>query len=351
MSWRGIASAFLGLLFGLARISPALCAAPEPARVHLSMDRRSGAEQCQTIENLQLAVETRLRRPVFVARDRADLLVEISASRAGRRYVMRISLLDREGRRLGERRLETAARHCSALDDSLALVVSLAADVRRSEDPTPPELRPGGAKGEATTEAEPVSATIPRADAPRLSTPLLIPETTSAPRAPFAFQPSLGSAFALGLLPQLAWGAQARLVIVPPELWPLVVEGTLWRRQRLGRERGVHFSLQTLRVGVCPIQSGWKRWELSLCIDESVGVIRARGFGFDEDSPATHFWAALGAGGSARHPLGPLFLSGAASLLAPLVQRRYFYADEETVTLYRAPWLLGVAAVSVGIDL
>jgi hypothetical protein len=347
MSWRRIATALFALLLGLGRAAPAQCAAADPARVYLSMDRRSGAEGCPSVEELRLAVETRLRRPVFVAKGQADLLVELSAVREGRRYVVLITLLDRERRWLGERRLETRARHCSALDDSLALVLSLAADVRRSEIPTPAQLPPV----EAQTETKAVSVASARTGTPRLSTPLLIPETTSTPRLPFALQPSLGSAFGLGLLPQLAWGAQARLVIVPPELWPLIVEGTVWGGQRLGRERGVRFSLQTLRVGVCPVRSGWERWELSLCIDEALGVIRARGFGFDEDRPATHFWAALGAGGSARHPLGPLFLSGAASLLAPLVQRRYFYADEGSVTLYRAPWLLGMAAISVGIDL
>jgi hypothetical protein len=329
MSWRGIRSLALALLLGLGHAPPARGAAAEPARVHLSMDRRSGAEECLSPGALERAVETRLRRPVFVPEGEADLRVELSAFRERRRYVVLITLLDRERRPLGERRLETGAPHCSALDDSLALVLSLAADVRRSETPAPAQAPAG----------------------PRLSTPLVIPAATTAPRLPFAFQPSLGSAFGLGLLPRLAWGAQARLVIVPPELWPLIVEGTLWHPQRLGRERGVHFSLQTLRLAVCPIRGGWRRVELSLCIDESLGMIRARGFGFDEDRPASHFWAALGAGGSARYPLGPLFLSGAASLLAPLVQRRYFYADEESVTLYRGPWLLGLAAFSVGIDL
>jgi hypothetical protein len=347
MSWRHIASAVLALLLGLGRAAPAQCAAAEPARVYLEVDRRSGAEGCPSAEELRLAVETRLRRRIFVAEDQADLLVELSAFREGSRYVVLITLLDRERRWLGERRLETGARHCSALDDSLALVLSLAADVRRAPAQAPAAAAPAI---EDETEAGRAASPPHTEDAP-LSTPLLIPATTPAPRTPFEFQPSLGSAFGLGLLPRLAWGAQARLVIVPPELWPLVVEGTLWHPQRLGREHGVDFSLQTLRVGLCPVRRAWGRLELALCVDPSLGVMRTRGFGFDEASAATHLWAALGAGGSVRYPIGPLFLSGAASLLAPLVQRRYFYADEETVTLHRAPWLLGVAAISVGIDL
>jgi hypothetical protein len=311
--------------------------AQPPALVHLAYDRAAAASGCQTPDELRAAVETRLGRRVFAPEASADLFAEVRAYRRARRYVITVTLFDASRRRLGERRLETGARHCSALDDPLALVLSLAADVSR----------PPPAPSATETPAQAAPPPVPLA----LSTPVVIPETAHAPRASVVLQPSVGVAFGVGLLPHLAVGAQARLGLILPQFWPVVLDATLWYRQRLGDEQGVRFAVRTLRLGLCPWQSVAGGLELSVCIDELFGAVRAKGFGFDERDTTDRWLAAIGGGATARYSFGPGFVSGSGSLLVPLVQRRYFYTDGEQVTLYDSPWALGVFAISIGLEI
>jgi hypothetical protein len=80
-------------------------------------------------------------------------------------------------------------------------------------------------------------------------------------------------------------------------------------------------------------------------------MVKATGFGFDQDQPTERWLAAFGLGASGRYPAGPVFLSVSGSLLVPLVQRRYFFTDGVDVTLHEGPWLFGVAVFSLGLDL
>jgi hypothetical protein len=309
-----------------------------PALVHLEHVLHAGAKQCQSASDLTRAVEARLRRRVFVPALEADLFAQVRAHREKARYVIEVRLEDREGRLLGRRRLETGARHCSALDDSLALVLSLAADV--------PRARP-----EQAGPTPPVTKVPASSSPPTLATAVSIPAATHSPRLSFGVQPSLGVAVSAGLLPRLGVGAQARLQLRPPNFWPVVLNGTYWRGQRLGAEAGADFALRTLQLWICPWTSQLGRVEVELCVDQLIGVVKATGFGFDQDQPTERWLAALGMGASGRYPAGPLFLSVSGSLLVPLVQRRYFFKDGVDVTLHQGPWLFGVAVFSLGLDL
>jgi hypothetical protein len=332
-------------------VAVALSAAPaaaEPAPAHhalarLSYVRGPGAETCIAAPALSAAVEARLGRRVFVQSEPADLLVVVAASRAGQGFAIKVALVDAKQRRIGERRLVTRARHCSALDDSLALVVALAADVA-------PHAVPTASAADATDASVATSAAAASSNV-RAETTLTIPEATAAPRAPFAFQPSLGGAFALGLLPRFAAGAEVSLAIVPPRFWTLVFAVALWHDQSLGSSHGARFDAQTLRFGVCPFETALERWHFRACADESFGAMHVRGFGFDKDQFSTRWLGALGAGASARHGFGVGFAGVSGSLLVPLVQRRYFYAEEGSVTLYRAPGVFALGTLFAGFEL
>jgi hypothetical protein len=337
-AWAVLALSWLSAATSSAAEAPAADAtADPPALLHLAYDRAAAASGCQTPEELSAAVEARLGRRVFVPEQSADLVAEVRAYRRARRYVITVTLFDASRRRLGERRLETRARHCSALDDSLALVLSLAADVRR-----PPA---------APSSTEPVTPASPPPAPLALSTPVVIPETAHAPRAEVVLSPSLGVAFGVGLLPHLAVGAQARLGLVVPRFWPVVVDATWWHGQRLGDEQGARFALETLRLGVCPWQLAADGLELSVCVDELFGALRAEGFGFDERETVDRWLAAVGAGATASYSFGPGFVSASGSLLVPFVQRRYFYTDGEQFNLYESPWALGTFTISVGLEI
>lgn len=313
---------------------------PQAAFVHLTYLREGRAAECLSAEGLVSAVEARLGRRVFVPAARADVFAEVRAAHERARFVVTLSLFDSARRPLGERRLETRARHCSALDDSLALVLSLAADLRRDPEPMPERVVPDDRRSGAVASK-----------GGTLQTPIRIPEATLAPRLGFSFRPDLGLALAVGLLPSAALGARARLEVLPPRFWPLMLDLTLWHGQRLGAERGVRFAVQSMGVGICPYARSLERLQMLVCVNELLGKLKARGFGFDEAESSDRWIGALGASVLGRYAFGRLYLSLGGSLLVPLVQRRYFYTDGDETTLYQAPWLQGVIEGALGVEL
>lgn len=311
-----------------------------PVLVALRVVREPGAESCASAAELIRAVETRLGRSVFAASPEADLKASLHAVHTRRRFVLELSLESARGQRIGVRRLETQARNCSALDDSIALVLALAVDLRRND----PRLT-----GEPTapTSNDPARAS----ESEPLVTPLTIPADTLAKRPTLEFEPALAGVVAIGLLPRAALGVDLSLSVSASSFWPVELGATLWQSERLGRERGVDFSVQSYRLAVCPFAAPFGRVGVRFCVEQAVRRIDARGFGFDRDQPGGGWVPALGGRAEARVDLGSLFLGLTGSLLVPFVQRRYFYDDGGDVTLYRTPWGSSALALGLGVRL
>jgi hypothetical protein len=324
----------LGLVLGSASLARA-GEEPRPARLFLDYERGAGAGTCLEPSELARAVEQRLGRAVFVAAAEADILTRIRAQRSAHGFRIDVQLLDHERRSLGRRRLHTRARHCSALDDALALVVSLAADVSSA----PAAAVPGVA-----------SSPVPLAP---LETPIEVPESTSEPRLGWQVRPGLGVSALSGLLPSLAWGLSAELELRPPRFWPLWLRAAAWRSQRVaaGADRA-EFSAQSVELGVCPWILHWERLESRACAQQWLGRVRAKGVGFDRDqSPGVAATLALGLNEMLSYRLGDWLISASGSLLAPLTQRRYFYVDGSEITLHDQPWVWAIGTISLGLEL
>jgi hypothetical protein len=305
-----------------------------PVLVELSVARQAGARGCIDRDALAAAVETRLGRNVFVPSADADLRARVTASIAGRGFVLVLILQNRSGARIGVRRLTTRARHCSALDDSLALVLALAVDLRRDD----PRL-----------ELQPTQSSAPAEPPAAIATPLSIPDDTLPRRLPVVFEPQLGAALAFGLLPGARFGADLSLGIEWPHFWPLELGFTLWQSARLGTEQGLGFSALGYRLAVCPLEASFAPARLRFCAEHDGERIDAHGFGFDRNQPARGLVPLLGARARASLDLEPAFLSLSGALLVPLLERRYFYAQGADVTLYDTPSLLGMLSLSIGV--
>ncbi|HEU4578030.1 MAG TPA: hypothetical protein VFS67_07235 [Polyangiaceae bacterium] len=315
-------------------------AEPAPARLGLHYERSAGAAQCLAPAALVQAVEQRLGRSVFVPAAQADLQARVRAQRVARGFRIDVELVDREGRSLGKRHLRTRARHCSALDDSLALVVSLAVDIAAA-----PEA-PAGAEPTAEVAPEPAAA-APAA----LETPIEVPESSYSPRAGWQLAPALGVLVAGGLVPGLGLGGSFELELRPPAFWALWLRAALWQPRRIGAGQGVELSAQTLELGVCPLLFELAGLESRLCAQQLVGRVAMQGFGFDRDQSGSGASFALGASESLRQHFGAWFISVSGSLLAPLVQRRYFYVDGADIVLHEPAPLWAFAGVSFGLEL
>ena len=306
---------------------------PAPALLALDYERAAGAGHCLEPAALARAVEQRLGRTVFVPRARAELQVRVRAERAARGFRIDTELFDREGHSLGKRHLRTRARHCSALDDSLALVVSLAVDVAASPEPEP-----------AAPEAAPPAPVA-------LETPIEVPASTHAPRASWQLAPALGVLVAGGLLPGVGLGGAFELELRPPAFWALWLRAALWQPRRIGGEQGVQLSAQTLELGVCPWFFELAGIESRLCAEQWIGRVAMQGFGFDRDQSGSGASFALGATESLRQHFGAWFISVSGSLLAPLVQRRYFYVDGGDIVLHEPAAVWAFGSVSFGLEL
>jgi len=301
----------------------------QPARLVLDYQRGPGAAGCLAPQELASAVEQRLGRAVFVAASAAEMQAWVRARRVGRGFAIDVEL--RAGARsLGRRRLATRARHCSALDDALTLVISLAADVAVS----PASDAPG------TTSLTP------------LETAIELPASSVAPRLGWHARPSLGAAALSGLLPALGAGFALELELRPPQFWPLWLRAAGWGRQSVGAGLGgADFSAQSLELGVCPWTPEWGSIELRSCAEQLLARVYAKGVGFDLDQSGASASLALGVSETLSLHFGDWFVSVSGSLLAPLIQRRYFYDDGGEITLHDQPWVWWLGGLWLGFEL
>jgi hypothetical protein len=322
----------------------------DPALVHLDYRRDPRAASCVSAPQLVRDVEARLGRRVFVAPADAELTARVRARRVARRFVVELELFDRDRRSLGRRELSTHGAHCSALDDSLALVLALAADMPRQ----PPLPEGPAAAPAATAPAATAPAAGPAPAAASLGSAISIPATTHAPRLGVRVRPSLGAAAALGLAPGLAPGLELGFALRANQFWPVVVHGAGFLQQDRGSSvpaKGATFALQTLLLGVCPWTEGLGAFEASACALQCLGRVRARGVGFDEEQRDDGWSLHIGAGLGLSRAFGPLFVGASGALLVPVVRRRYFFTDDVDITLYEQPWLGGLLALRVGTEI
>jgi hypothetical protein len=319
-------------------------AEPAPALLALDYARSAGAAHCLGPAALARAVEQRLGRKVFVPRARAELQAHVRAERVAHGFRIDVELFDGEGHSLGKRHLRTRARHCSALDDSLALVVSLAVDVAASPAPQEQEQ-----EQEQAPEASPERTQPPAPLA--LETPIEVPASSYAPRAGWQLAPALTVLAAGGLLPGMGLGGAFELELRPPAFWALWLRAALWQPRRIGGSQGVKLSAQTLELGVCPWLFELAGVESRLCAQQLIGRVAMQGFGFDRDQSGSGASFGLGATESLRQHFGDWFISLSGSLLAPLVQRRYFYVDGGDIVLHDPAPVWAFGSLSFGLEL
>lgn len=344
---------------GDTRNAPRSSSAPLPAMVRLDYEREREAAGCVAPSQLVRDVEARLGRRVFVSAERAEpaeLVARVRAGRVARRFRIELELFDRAGRSLGRRELSSEAAHCSSLDDSLALVLALAADMPREPAPVAePSTEPPASAGQVPPPAEPApEAPASPPAAPPLNTPLSIPPETFAPRLGARLRPTLGVVAAAGIVPSIAPGLELGLELTLNRFWPIRLHGAGFTEQQqpagvTGKE--ATFSAQTLSLGVCPWMGPLGPFEGSVCAVQCFGRVRARGVGFDEEQRNTGWLLHAGAGLALAHELGPLFVAASATLLVPVVRRRYFFDDGADITLYEQPWLGGLVALRVGTEI
>ncbi len=320
--------AALGLAMCLT-VAGTVRAAPEWITATLQVERSEDAADCIDADGIRQAVESRLRRPVFVTEPEADVRVQATLRRARSGWAADLALKTPSGRQLGTRQLSTEAPHCSALDDSVALALALMLDVPREEvmaaEGPPPDDRP----------REPAPSQPPP------STPVQLPEDTPPRRQPWSFEGSVLAVLGVGVLPGAAPGARLSLAVEPLVFWLTEIEWTWWpARDASDAGAGAELRRQSVGLFVCPLSLGMVPVRAHACLGQQVGWIRAEGYGFDanRDRARTTYGLALRARGSIQLA-GPLTLRAGLELEATLVRDRFVFTEGDGTQerLYRLP--------------
>jgi hypothetical protein len=278
----------------------------------LDWQRASGAESCLAGPALEQAVEERLARDVFVPRERADIRVEGRIGPvAGGGWKASLALSTARGEPVGTRELVTRAEHCSALDDSLALVVALMVDLpleQVKERDRAAEQRRGAEQQRSPARVQ--------------ATPIVLPPRTHAPRKGWQFAAGAAAVVSAGLLPGLAPGIELSAGIEPPSFWYTELSGAAWFEKTAGSaEAGSRFSFAALRLTSCPLQVGATSTRLYGCFGQLVGRLHAEGFGFDRNRERSRLVYDFELGLNLRQRLaGPVWLRTGLRGDVPLVR-------------------------------
>ncbi|HWA72703.1 MAG TPA: hypothetical protein VG937_10220 [Polyangiaceae bacterium] len=323
----------------LATSSAAPRATAEPAALAtLELTRSSAAEHCIDARTLTRSVETRLARRAFA--DTAPLRLRVALDRRGPNWIAELSLSDSAGP-LGERSLSTGAAHCSALDDSLALVVALLVG-------TPPErVEPAAAAPTVPAHAATPSAAPKTTQA---ATPLFLPADTWAPRAPWQFSGRAGGSLLFFALPGVAYGPSLGVAARPPS-GPWLRLNADWVLPKEGESgdgvHGVRVSSERLGLLVCGLSLGAGSLEWQFCAGQRVGRVTAEGLGFDYSARVRRLYFAATLGGELTlHLANRWYLPVGLFAEIPLT-RDQFVARDASEPLHRIGAVAGVLSAAI----
>jgi hypothetical protein len=330
-------------LFGF----PASASAAEPLRppnTSIEVERDASTQACADAGQVTSAVEERLGRRVFGARSEVELHLRVRFEHEQpRSFRAALFLSDRTGHEVGRREISASARHCSALDASLALVIALLVDT--PPVPPPPSSPP----------VTPTAAPAPPPETPReRPTPITLPAETHAPREPWWFALTLSGASALGVLPGPAFGAALGFGARPPGFRQIWLSAERLPQRRLGSTPSTELSLTRFGLMLCPWELGSGALQGAACVGQRVGFVSAAGAGFDVNQSTRQLSYDLSVELAGTQELvSPLFLKLAASGELPLARPAYVSrsADGTRREWFQASPLAVSARLGLGLEL
>lgn len=275
--------------------------------------------ECGGDAAIELAVEERVRRRVFVAPELADITLSIAFAGDGSRATIVES--SRASVELGRREVPLPANDCAKSLETIAVVLAIMIGPERKTTEPPP-----GVPAELPPPEVPAPPPQKKKEEP--------PPKKVEPPAHWTVAPLAEVAVGTGVLPGVAWAIEAGVVIGTPvkrlfmiaraEYWPIQYTPTRPTAEvtRLG---GAVLGCGEL------VHTGPNA--LSLCAGFDGGLLRTESTAFTRTSNAT---AVLGALAEVRfgfrfeRPLGPFVVEPvlAAQVSAILKRDRFTYRDE-----------------------
>ncbi len=296
-------------------------AAEPPVTSSLEWEAPSG-KGCPSADELAQAVEARLGRRVFVPVAKADVRLRGAIAANGRvPWTVTLTLHDAREHELGTRELRSLSKSCSALRDTLPVVVALLIDLPRPrielELPEPPVVP---------------ESTVPRARPTADSEPpnLAKPAEAAAARS-WSFGGALMGAAAIGVVPRWGWGMAMAFDVRPPAgpYWSLwVSEIGPSASSSTETELGVLVSIRQAGLRVCPSLLGASApVTVDACAGWSLGQVATRGVGYDENLAQSQVYSALEGGVRVGVPIFKTVAIGLDAMAEAPLSRARFYGE------------------------
>lgn len=318
----------------------------QPRTSSLSWTRLPGADSCAGPQLLARAVESRLRRDVFVSPARADLSVEGSIqprSPSGWRAVVRVH--DAKGELLGERELSTERPDCADLTEPLVLVIALMIDPDAALHATEPEP-PASPEPPAP---EPPAPAPPRVEVRRETVYVPVP-VESPPRDTWQFEGGAGVASGLGHLPSPNVGAAASALLRPPGFWFLEAHGAAWHGSRVeAHATSARIARWEGGAALCPVASFESRGTYALCGGGQFALLTSQDHEGNSRTPQLIPEATAAFRGSLVL-FDPFVIRVGLSALLP-IRRVRVDSGEPPAEVFRSSWIAGVADLGIGLRL
>ncbi|AKV02444.1 hypothetical protein AKJ09_09107 [Labilithrix luteola] len=255
-----------------------IAGAEEPARpVHVAvkLTRAPGADGCISPDEVVARTKERASADILltVEQKRADFFVLGHVEPRAGGFRTELVLRDAHGRALGERTIDSPARSCRALDESLTLALVLLVET--------PRVR-AAAQTKAT---EPLDELPPplyeEAPAPRIE-PLRLPPPPPHTRTPWVIDVGLGASVPIGFTPVATVGPSLFGMVHVPHFVPVAVRGAAYP---LGTDRktvpGEGISVRGVEGGVelCPLDLGRTRVNVLACAGAHYALLHAEPLG------------------------------------------------------------------------
>jgi len=327
-----------------------LVAAPVAAqsrqRYAVKWSTTEGAEGCSQQNELAAAVAKLVAAELLTSADQADRVI-FGVARRDESWHATLSVVDRTGKGLGEREINSDSASCKELSASVALAIALIIDPEHIPEPA----RVEAAIASGITTPPPAPASIRAAPASAICGPV-VPAPASLERPP-EFRPrpqpalKAGLVLAGGLLPEVAVGAQL-------EYWQPIVSANSLRFSlayfgpqslEVPDRPGVSAKLYlgTARAGYCPVLAANPRLSVFGCLGLESGLMVAQGQGGGYDNTAVHVLFALdGALTVDRILYGPWAISFTGGAAVTPVRPQFSYETSSgRIAVYRRSALEG----------
>lgn len=281
------------------------------------------AETCPTVEEVETAIREILGRPALAAPSCESRVTGSIRPDGLGGWRVGLHFMSPSGESLGERSLQLRDAPCSALKDSLSLVIALT-------------VEEAGSRG-ATT-------------ALRLPSPPAPPSLATEPRPPIRVL--VGAAASSGILPDVGFGASVALASPALAGLPSRLGTTFWFPDSQGTAPGGRFWAWVGSAGVCPSLLRARRFDLSGCFEVFAGAIRGVGLGLDQIEGATRPFGAGEVSAAVSVPIsGRMSVYARVGVAVPWVRPRFIYVDQSGTSVVAYQPSAAIPMAGLGVEL